>query len=241
MLTTVERDHLEKLLAHAVNPAEAFNIDQLEGYLFGVVITPDVTDPEEWFADIFGEALASFPSTKQANKTFGHLGAVYNRLNGLRLEGELKFPFDLDHPTPEMLDRLRDWAFGLDKALTLRSYIWVPDEVLDAADQDDDDEADDIMVSLMIVLGVAQPDQIPEIFDDMAEQSEGEILASLIKQLPVAVETLQAYGEELEQERQAGLAEGGGPKPVVRDEKIGRNDPCPCGSGKKYKKCCGLN
>ena len=29
---------------------------------------------------------------------------------------------------------------------------------------------------------------------------------------------------------------------VVRDEpKIGRNDPCPCGSGKKYKKCCGSN
>lgn len=24
-----------------------------------------------------------------------------------------------------------------------------------------------------------------------------------------------------------------------RDEVIGRNDPCPCGSGKKYKKCCG--
>jgi SEC-C motif-containing protein len=30
------------------------------------------------------------------------------------------------------------------------------------------------------------------------------------------------------------------PKPVVRDApKVGRNDPCPCGSGKKYKKCCG--
>ena len=28
------------------------------------------------------------------------------------------------------------------------------------------------------------------------------------------------------------------PKPV-RSVKIGRNDPCPCGSGKKYKKCCG--
>lgn len=26
---------------------------------------------------------------------------------------------------------------------------------------------------------------------------------------------------------------------VVKGEKIGRNDPCPCGSGKKYKKCCG--
>ncbi|WP_035292932.1 SEC-C metal-binding domain-containing protein [Clostridium sp. KNHs214] len=28
-------------------------------------------------------------------------------------------------------------------------------------------------------------------------------------------------------------------KTVVKEEKIGRNDPCPCGSGKKYKKCCG--
>ena len=29
------------------------------------------------------------------------------------------------------------------------------------------------------------------------------------------------------------------PEPVKAEEKIGRNDPCPCGSGKKYKKCCG--
>ena len=28
---------------------------------------------------------------------------------------------------------------------------------------------------------------------------------------------------------------------VHREKKIGRNDPCPCGSGKKYKKCCGRN
>ena len=30
-------------------------------------------------------------------------------------------------------------------------------------------------------------------------------------------------------------------RPVKKGEKIGRNDPCPCGSGKKYKKCCGAN
>lgn len=28
---------------------------------------------------------------------------------------------------------------------------------------------------------------------------------------------------------------------IVKDKKINRNDPCPCGSGKKYKKCCGAN
>ena len=30
-------------------------------------------------------------------------------------------------------------------------------------------------------------------------------------------------------------------KPIVKPKKIGRNDPCPCGSGKKYKYCCGRN
>lgn len=30
-------------------------------------------------------------------------------------------------------------------------------------------------------------------------------------------------------------------KPVTRAEKVGRNAPCPCGSGKKYKQCCGRN
>ena len=29
------------------------------------------------------------------------------------------------------------------------------------------------------------------------------------------------------------------PKPAKVEKKIGRNEPCPCGSGKKYKKCCG--
>lgn len=28
---------------------------------------------------------------------------------------------------------------------------------------------------------------------------------------------------------------------IARSDKIGRNEPCPCGSGKKYKKCCGKN
>ena len=40
---------------------------------------------------------------------------------------------------------------------------------------------------------------------------------------------------------QAGPAQAEAPKPVRAGAKIGRNDPCPCGSGKKYKKCHGAN
>jgi preprotein translocase subunit SecA len=36
--------------------------------------------------------------------------------------------------------------------------------------------------------------------------------------------------------------DGAAAAPVKRAaDKVGRNDPCPCGSGKKYKKCCGAN
>ena len=44
---------------------------------------------------------------------------------------------------------------------------------------------------------------------------------------------------ELEQARMAGAGEMQTVQQVVRGDKVGRNDPCPCGSGKKYKKCCG--
>ena len=44
---------------------------------------------------------------------------------------------------------------------------------------------------------------------------------------------------ELDQARLAGGGSQGPVQQVVRGEKVGRNDPCPCGSGKKYKKCCG--
>ena len=44
------------------------------------------------------------------------------------------------------------------------------------------------------------------------------------------------FSEEKRKEIQKQYRESG----IVRnEEKIGRNDPCPCGSGKKYKKCCG--
>jgi preprotein translocase subunit SecA len=47
---------------------------------------------------------------------------------------------------------------------------------------------------------------------------------------------------ELEQARMAGAGDRDPVQQVVRGSaKVGRNDPCPCGSGKKYKKCCGAN
>jgi preprotein translocase subunit SecA len=54
------------------------------------------------------------------------------------------------------------------------------------------------------------------------------------------VEEMEAQQRKQQKSMNAIGAEGQVKAPATRDqEKVGRNDPCPCGSGKKYKKCCG--
>ena len=58
---------------------------------------------------------------------------------------------------------------------------------------------------------------------------------------------MQDFTRNIQRKKEREMAElqfvGGdgssGQKTVVKGAKVGRNDPCPCGSGKKYKKCCG--
>jgi preprotein translocase subunit SecA len=80
-----------------------------------------------------------------------------------------------------------------------------------------------------------------EMFQEMIDQIKGEIVQMLFR-IQVATEE---ETEQLEQAQQPmflshGDSTGGSkPKPARRAAKIGSNQPCPCGSGKKYKKCCG--
>ena len=50
---------------------------------------------------------------------------------------------------------------------------------------------------------------------------------------------LDEWAEVLPQEKRLEIARQYRDDSTLRVEKVGRNDPCPCGSGKKYKKCCG--
>ncbi len=51
--------------------------------------------------------------------------------------------------------------------------------------------------------------------------------------------TIDSWDEIIKPEKQQEMVYEWRQSKIVRSEKIGRNDPCPCGSGKKYKKCCG--
>ena len=81
-----------------------------------------------------------------------------------------------------------------------------------------------------------------EMFQEMIGTIKGEIIQMLFR---IQVAT-QEETEQLEEAQQQPMffshgdsAAGAKQKPVRKAAKIGRNQPCPCGSGKKYKKCCG--
>ncbi len=95
--------------------------------------------------------------------------------------------------------------------------------------------------------GYAQRDPLVEykkeafdLFANMSQRISSDVLMRLFKiQIRHEEETaskVMAQSTRLTYNRGEGDA---GRQPVQKDRKIGRNDPCPCGSGKKYKKCCG--
>ena len=83
-----------------------------------------------------------------------------------------------------------------------------------------------------------------EAFDMFGEMS-GRISAEIVSRLFKIQVQKNHESVVRSQERRVNLnynrGEGGPAQPVTKGKKTGRNEPCPCGSGKKYKKCCGAN
>jgi len=83
------------------------------------------------------------------------------------------------------------------------------------------------------------------LFEDMMERIDADTVRFLFLMQPAKPEQEAREIEERHKRQQAqirftaGPAQAEAPKPVRSGAKVGRNDPCPCGSGKKYKKCHG--
>jgi len=79
-----------------------------------------------------------------------------------------------------------------------------------------------------------------DMFSEMSGRISFEIITRLFK-----IQVQRSQEAEIERTRRINLnynrGDGSLAQPVTKGKKVGRNDPCPCGSGKKYKKCCGVN
>jgi preprotein translocase subunit SecA len=111
------------------------------------------------------------------------------------------------------------------------------------------DRIEDETVRYLFFLQPVSNDRAPlpfEAAEDLEEAPEMSAAAAGA-QRAAAQGNLQDFTRNIQRKKEREMAElqfvGGGTstaqQPVVKGHKVGRNDPCPCGSGKKYKKCCG--
>jgi uncharacterized protein len=242
MFTTEEMEKLEEILCKAADPDESFNAMELHGFFFGLAITPDPVMPSQWFPVVFGKDGPMFDDEKDAQSCVGYLMEIYNRFMAASNSKKLFFPFDYKKISRDWFPDLEDWAYGLFEALALRPEHWgLPYE---RSEGDIPEDMLDVMDACAVVSLAAFPDERISAFKTMPDsepKSEEEMEMMVFGLLPVGVENLIKYGEKLRRNMFAGRPEAPDKGPVRREPKVGRNDLCPCGSGRKYKKCCGAN
>ncbi len=242
--TTTEKKTFSKLLSRAVNADDAFNIEELHGFLFGLAIIPEVIKPSEWLPIAFGEEMMEFDSEAEAKEMMDRLFNIYNRLCKESHEKRLHLPFDLGSMKKGDVTRIGDWAYGLYIATTLRPEVWGLNGRW-GRENCVTEEMQELSSAFGVIIGVAKPELIPEIFDKAdfnpeANEKDLKLRATLYALLPNAVATVQEHARLKAEEFRVGmpLAEKSA---GCKKERVGRNEQCPCGSGKKHKRCCGIN
>jgi uncharacterized protein len=239
MFTAKEEKNLTYVLSKSADPEVALYLEELHGLLFGLAITPEALSPHEWLPIVFDEE-PHFDDDQDAETCIGHLLAVYNRMIDDSNKGKLAFPFNYKKLTDMEYSLIEGWAYGLFLAISLRPHIWGMSEEYEKMDEEEiPDDVMDLIGSCSIITAIAMPDETEEIFETKPGQQPKdpeELEDALYDMLPMAVENLQKHGAKIRAENTCL-----NPSPGISQEKVGRNDPCPCGSGKKYKKCCGNN
>jgi preprotein translocase subunit SecA len=191
--------------------------------------TPGSEVPEEW--DI--KAIVDY-----ANGTFFYDGTITeSELKGKEPEEMI----EVFHEKLKLIYDQRETEVGLD---TMREFEKVV--VLRAVDSKwmDHIDAMDQLRQGIHLRAYAQTNPLQayqfegfEMFQAMIEAIEEEVSTYIMKAQITQNVQRQKVAEGEAQLQQNG--EKAKKKPVVREEKVGRNEPCPCGSGKKYKQCCG--
>ena len=80
-----------------------------------------------------------------------------------------------------------------------------------------------------------------DMFDEMIEDIRECTVKKVLAVVPRVASTERTQTIRIARAAAGNIAPTEKPAPVKAAKKVGRNDPCPCGSGKKYKKCCGAN
>ncbi len=223
-LSDAELEELDRFLLYGVNNDEAMTLDRLDGYLHALAIGPQTIMPKQWMPKVWGEDSAMMPPMDSLEQLNHIMGLVMRHYNSIISGFEQKPPFVVPYWDTHEYDigdfeNAEGWACGFTEGVALNRAAWEP--LFDTPQGQQWYRPIGLLGEEAFSSDQNELTRTPQQREQLAQQIEDSLVNIHAFWLPLR----QAIYEREASQR-------------LRT-KVGRNEPCPCGSGKKFKKCCG--
>jgi uncharacterized protein len=223
-LSDQDHDALAGMLSRVVG-GEIPNLETLDGFLTALVICPEPILPSEFVPVILSGQTEDgdlvFESTHEAEEFYGLLVRYWNQINRTLREGDVYMP--VLFADEEGIAHGNDWAKGFLKGTHLRHDTWR--EIIN-----DENRSGPLVPIWALAYEHAEDPYLRPYKETMSVERREQLLAAMIAGAKNLYDMFRKEGANRKATHLPSLASF---------PKVGRNEPCPCGSGKKFKKCCG--
>jgi len=205
-------------------------LSEFDGFCAGLIVCPEAVMPGEWLPCVWGSSTEHFETLMDVQVVTDLLMRHYNDVAlALMPPGSDYGPlYDEDKRTREIL--WESWRCGFERAMRLRPDSW---ERIVASGEEEAASSVNMMLALY---------DIAESQSDLPKASITALTEEAPELIPNLVLAINDWRKsERTQEPFPAWAAANQPQAPFHGSKVGRNAPCPCGSGRKYKRCCGAN
>lgn len=215
-LTDAEIEYLDNTLLDYGNDESILMVSELDGFFAAIISGPQMIPPSIWYPVLWGgaENEPKWPNLKEKEKFFAllirHMNFLVTTFMHYPAEFEALFMVNDSSENKTTIYIAEEWCFGYMRGVDLGQWPTLPDEM-------------DVYLEAIRLHG--REDN----FDRLGKLSIEEHQQTVAKIEPAAAK-LHAYWLEQRTPTVTQLRR--------TEPKTGRNDPCACGSGKKYKQCC---
>ena len=227
-------NRLASFLEDPARPPETLRHHELQGFLFAVASCPELVPPSDWMPEIFGAEDAGYESLDEAQAILGELMVAYNEVTASVTSERAELPSDCRFRKKTLANFDDDAAISQWSRGFKRGYLWLEDSWEELVPEEFDS---DFSALLIVLTFFASRRLADEYLKELGRPDPEELATDIRRMFPDAVAEYARIGRSIQKlliEHEARI------EPRKHD-KVGRNDPCPCGSGRKYKKCHGAD
>lgn len=213
-------DQLDEYLGSDRSPSDCMMMSDLDGFLTGVAVSPSLVKPSEWLPIVWGGEEPVFADETEMRGVIGGIFARYNEILRQINSGAIA-PIFWTTSDDEVV--AADWAEGFLQAMKLCWDDWEPLF-----------QSEEHAFTLFPILALCGNERGENLFGLDAE-AEDKVMEKVPAVIPSCIQEIAAFWRR----RRSPLHTGHAASDTRFTPKVGRNAPCPCGSGRKFKKCCG--